>query len=77
MLPCAGQNGEYGVKDLYIGVPVVIGKNGVEKIVEVQFTQAEKAAFDKSCAAVRDLIEAFKSSASDAMNIHEYRRRNS
>ena len=36
VLPCAVQlNGEYGVKDLYIGVPVVIGKNGVEKIVEV------------------------------------------
>jgi malate dehydrogenase len=61
VLPCAVQlNGEYGVKDLYIGVPVVIGKNGVEKIVEVQFTAAEKAAFDKSCAAVRDLIEAFR-----------------
>jgi malate dehydrogenase len=61
VLPCAVRlNGEYGVKDLYIGVPVVIGKNGVEKIIEVQFTGAEKAAFDKSCAAVRDLIEAFK-----------------
>jgi malate dehydrogenase len=61
VLPCAVQlNGEYGVQGLYIGVPVVIGKNGVEKIVEVQFTAAEKAAFDKSCAAVRDLIEAYK-----------------
>ena len=60
VLPCAVKlNGEYGVKDLYIGVPVVIGKNGVEKIIEVQFTGAEKAAFDKSCAAVRDLIAAF------------------
>jgi malate dehydrogenase len=61
VLPCAVKlNGEYGLKDLYIGVPVVIGKNGVEKIVEVEFTAAEKAAFDKSCAAVRDLVEAFK-----------------
>jgi malate dehydrogenase len=61
VLPCAVQlNGEYGLKDLYIGVPVVIGKNGVEKIIEVQFTAAEKANFDKSCAAVRDLIEAFR-----------------
>jgi malate dehydrogenase len=61
VLPCAVLlNGEYGVKDLYVGVPVVIGRNGVEKIIEVDFTPAEKAAFDKSCAAVRDLIEAFK-----------------
>jgi malate dehydrogenase len=61
VLPCAVKlNGEYGLKDLYIGVPVVIGKNGVEKIIEVQFTAPEKAAFDKSCAAVRELIEAFK-----------------
>ena len=61
VLPCAVQlNGEYGLKGLYIGVPVVIGKNGVEKIIEVQFTAAEKANFDKSCAAVRDLIEAFR-----------------
>ena len=61
VLPCAVQlNGEYGRKGLYIGVPVVIGKNGVEKIIEVQFTAAEKANFDKSCAAVRDLIEAFR-----------------
>ena len=61
VLPCAVQlNGEYGLKDLYIGVPVVIGKNGVEKIIEVQFTAPEKVAFDKSCAAVRDLIEAFR-----------------
>jgi malate dehydrogenase len=61
VLPCAVQlNGQYGLKDLYIGVPVVIGKNGVEKIIEVQFTAPEKTAFDKSCAAVRELIEAFK-----------------
>jgi malate dehydrogenase len=61
VLPCAVKlNGEYGVKDLYVGVPVVIGKNGIEKIIEVEFTPAEKAAFEKSCAAVRDLIEAFK-----------------
>ncbi|CAH2600485.1 Malate dehydrogenase [Rhodovastum atsumiense] len=53
-------NGEYGQKDLYVGVPVVIGEGGVERIVEVQFTPEEKAAFEKSCGAVRDLIEAFK-----------------
>jgi len=61
VLPCAVQlNGEYGLHDLYVGVPVVIGKNGVEKIIEVAFEPEEKAAFDKSCNAVKDLIEAFK-----------------
>ena len=52
-------NGEYGQSGFYVGVPVVLGAGGVEKIVEVQFTPEEQAAFDKSCAAVRDLIEAF------------------
>ena len=61
VLPCAVRlNGEYGLKDLYVGVPVVIGAGGVERIVEVAFTPEEKAAFDKSCSAVRALIEAFK-----------------
>ena len=60
-MPAAVQlNGEYGLKDLYVGVPVVIGANGVEKIVEVELNATEKAAFDKSCNAVKDLIEAFK-----------------
>jgi malate dehydrogenase len=53
-------NGEYGQSGFYVGVPVVIGAGGVERIVEVQFTPDEQAAFDKSCAAVRELIEAFK-----------------
>jgi malate dehydrogenase len=53
-------NGEYGQNGLYVGVPVVIGGGGVEKIVEVQFTPEEKAAFDKSCAAVKNLIDDFK-----------------
>jgi malate dehydrogenase len=61
VLPCAVQlNGEYGLNDLYIGVPVVIGANGVERVIEVQFEAAEKAAFDKSCDAVKALIEDFK-----------------
>lgn len=59
VLPCAALlNGEYGVKDLYVGVPVVIGAGGVERIVEVAMNAEEKAAFDKSCAAVRELVEA-------------------
>src|SRR5215217_2440467 len=59
VLPCAVQlNGEYGVKGLYIGVPVVIGSTGVERIVEVEFNAEEKAMFDKSVAAVQSLIDA-------------------
>ncbi|WP_043341104.1 malate dehydrogenase [Belnapia moabensis] len=61
VLPCAVMlNGEYGLSDFYVGVPVVIGGGGVERIVEVQFTPEEKAAFDKSCDAVKKLIEDFK-----------------
>ena len=57
--PCAAQlNGEYGVKGLYIGVPVVIGKNGVEKIVEIKLSAEEQAMFDKSVSAVKDLVSA-------------------
>jgi len=61
VLPVAAYlNGEYGIEDLYVGVPVVIGAGGVERIVEVEFTDSEKAAFDKSCDAVRELIDASK-----------------
>ena len=59
VLPCAALlNGEYGMKDLYVGVPVVLGAGGIERIIEVQLNPDEKAAFDKSCAAVRELVEA-------------------
>ena len=59
VIPCAAKlNGEYGVKGLYIGVPVVIGSKGVERIVEVEFNAEEKAMFDKSVAAVQSLIDA-------------------
>jgi malate dehydrogenase len=61
VLPCAVKlEGQYGLRDLYIGVPVVIGANGVERIIEVQFTPEEKTAFEKSCDAVKGLVEAFK-----------------
>ena len=57
VLPCAAHlNGEYGVNGLYVGVPVVLGAGGVERIVEISLDPGEKAAFDKSCAAVRELI---------------------
>jgi malate dehydrogenase len=62
VLPCAALlTGEYGINDLYVGVPVVIGAGGVERIVEIKLTPTEKAAFEKSCAAVRELVEAAKS----------------
>ena len=60
VLPCAVLlEGEYGQSGLYVGVPVVIGAKGVERIVEVEFTSDEKAAFDASCASVRKLIDDF------------------
>ena len=59
VLPCAAYlTGQYGINDMYVGVPVVIGAGGVEKIVEIELNATEKAAFDKSCAAVRELIDA-------------------
>lgn len=57
ILPCATYlNGEYGVKNLFIGVPVVIGKNGVEKILEVTMNDNEKKMFDQSVEAVKELV---------------------
>ncbi|HEU0215307.1 MAG TPA: malate dehydrogenase [Stellaceae bacterium] len=61
VLPCAAHlSGQYGIKDLYVGVPVVLGANGVERIVEISLDPAEQAMFDKSCGAVRELIEVAK-----------------
>ena len=61
ILPCAAHlNGQYGVKDLYVGVPVVIGAGGVEKIVEISLNSEQKAMFDKSVAAVKTLCEGIK-----------------
>ena len=56
VLPCAAYlNGEYGVKGLYVGVPVVIGKKGVEKIIELKLNSLEKKHFNKSVNAVKTL----------------------
>ena len=61
VLPVAAYlNGEYGVMDTYVGVPALIGANGVEKIIEVEFDAAEKEMFDKSLASVQGLLEACK-----------------
>jgi len=58
VLPCAAYlDGQYGVKDLYVGVPVVLGAGGVERVVEIDLNRSEKAMFEKSVAAVRGLID--------------------
>ena len=84
VLPCAAYlNGEYGVKDLYVGVPVVIGAKGVERVIELEFNGAEREMFDKSVTAVRSWStparRSRRRSASNhspgtgrRMNIHEY-----
>jgi len=61
VLPCAAWlDGQYGVNELYVGVPVVIGAEGVERVVEIVLDTAEKAMFDKSVSAVRGLIDAMR-----------------
>jgi malate dehydrogenase len=61
VLPCAAHlTGQYGVKDMFVGVPIVIGANGVERIVEVEFSGDEKAMFEKSVASVQGLVDACK-----------------
>ena len=60
-LPCAAYiNGEYGVKDIYAGVPVIIGKDGVEKIIQLELNNEEKDNFNKSIKAVEELFNAAK-----------------
>jgi malate dehydrogenase len=61
VLPCAAWlNGEYGINDLYVGVPVVLGAKGVERIVEIDLSSAERDAFERSAAAVQTLVDACK-----------------
>jgi malate dehydrogenase len=58
ILPCAAYlEGEYGVKGLYVGVPVKLGARGVEQIIEIKLTADEKASLDKSVASVRELVK--------------------
>ena len=60
-LPCAAHlDGEYGVNNIYAGVPVIIGKNGVEKIIELKLDDKEKENFEKSVKSVKELFEAAK-----------------
>jgi malate dehydrogenase len=59
VVPCAAYlNGEYGVKDLYVGVPVVIGAKGVERVVEIELNGPERSMFEKSVDSVRGLVDA-------------------
>jgi malate dehydrogenase len=61
ILPCAAYlEGQYKTKGLYVGVPVKLGRGGVEQIIEITLTPDEQAAFDKSAAAVRELVEKLK-----------------
>jgi len=61
ILPCAAYlDGQYGVKGLYVGVPVKLGRKGVEQIIEITLLPEEQAAFQKSAAAVRDLVDKLK-----------------
>jgi malate dehydrogenase len=61
ILPCAAYlKGEYGVKDLYVGVPVIIGSKGVEKVLEIKLDSVEKIMFKKSTVAVKKLVEVVK-----------------
>ena len=61
ILPCAAWlQGEYGMKDLFLGVPCKLGKNGLEKVIEVELTADERAALEKSAEAVREPMRAVK-----------------
>jgi malate dehydrogenase len=61
LLPCAANlTGQYGLNDMYVGVPCIIGKGGVEKVVEIELLPEERAMFDKSVDAVKGLVEACK-----------------
>jgi malate dehydrogenase len=61
ILPCAAYlNGQYGTRGLYVGVPVKLGRAGVEQIIEIKLTPEEQAAFDKSAASVRELVDKLK-----------------
>jgi malate dehydrogenase len=61
VLPCACYlEGEFGIRDLYVGVPAQLGAKGLEKIWEIQLTEAERAALHKSAAAVKELVDVLK-----------------
>ena len=80
VLPCAAYlNGQYGIKDMYVGVPVVIGAGGVERVIELEFNKAEEKLFEKSVASVAWSLRSLHHHCAEPqkvratlMNIHEY-----
>jgi malate dehydrogenase len=61
IVPCAAyMSGEYGLNDMYFGVPIMLGRTGMEKIIEYKFDENEKAMFEKSAASVKETHEALK-----------------
>ena len=61
VLPCAANlNGQYGLSDIYVGVPCIIGAGGVEKVIEIELSANERAMFDHSVGAVKGLVDACK-----------------
>ena len=61
ILPCAAYlQGEYGIRDLFVGVPVKLGSRGIEKIFQIKLDQSEQVALEKSAAAVKELIDVIK-----------------
>jgi malate dehydrogenase len=64
ILPCAAYlTGEYGIRDLFVGVPVKLGRNGIEQIVEIKLTDDEQSALDSSAGAVKELVDKLKLTA--------------
>jgi malate dehydrogenase len=69
ILPCAAYlQGEYGINDLYVGVPIKLGKNGMEQVIEITLTDEERAGLDKSASAVKELFEKLKTGATAAVS---------
>jgi malate dehydrogenase len=61
IMPCSVfLQGEYGIHDLFVGVPVKLGAAGVEQIIEIQLTETERAALQKSAGAVKELVDVIK-----------------
>jgi malate dehydrogenase len=61
ILPCAAfLEGEYGIRGLFVGVPVKLGARGIEQIIEIKLTPEEQAALEKSAAAVKELVDIIK-----------------
>jgi len=63
---CAWLNGEYGMKDIYLGVPVILGKNGIEKIIELDLNEEERKLLDESAVAVKSVMDVLDNMTANA-----------